>query len=193
VERLRPADRAMLTVSQFILSQEGWSYPPGSIVGKIFYVPLEEHLFFILQPIFLTLVHSIAKHSQLIPFRIPTASLTGPSTSTDTSLHQDKASDKAPTKAAGTGQTVQTLPRGTVVPAVWVGVMMLGALLVHEAHGLSVLPIHLGLGKHAFYMGWILIWISPVCAFLAWLGAQFGRAEVVALSIGTAWLWIVDT
>jgi 15-cis-phytoene synthase/lycopene beta-cyclase len=88
---------------------------------------------------------------------------------------------------------VQTLPRGTVVPAFWAGVMALGGVLVHEAHGLELLPIKLGLGRHAFYMGWILFWISPVCAFLAWLGAHFGRAEVIALAAGTGWLWIVDT
>jgi 15-cis-phytoene synthase/lycopene beta-cyclase len=76
---------------------------------------------------------------------------------------------------------------------IWLGVMAIGALLVHEAHGLGILPISLGLGKHAFYLGWILIWISPVCAFLAYLGARHKRAEWVALSIGTGWLWLVDT
>lgn len=65
--------------------------------------------------------------------------------------------------------------------------------MVHEAHALEILPIRLGLGMHAFYMGWILFWISPVCAFLTYLGAQFGRSEVVALSLGTGWLWLVDT
>lgn len=79
------------------------------------------------------------------------------------------------------------------MPAFWMGVTALGGVLVHESHGLEVLPIHLGLGKHAFYLGWILIWISPVCAFLTYLGAQFGRAEVISLAAGTAWLWLVDT
>lgn len=89
--------------------------------------------------------------------------------------------------------TAQTLPRGVVAPAIWLGVMTVGGLLVHEAHGLEILPISLGLGKHAFYLGWILFWISPVCAFLTFLGGQFGRAEVTSLIVGSGWLWMVDT
>lgn len=29
-----------------------WTYPPDAVIGTILYVPIEEHLFFILQPIF---------------------------------------------------------------------------------------------------------------------------------------------
>jgi 15-cis-phytoene synthase/lycopene beta-cyclase len=53
--------------------------------------------------------------------------------------------------------------------------------------------VSLGLGKRAFYLGWILLWISPVLAFLTYLGARMGRGEVLALTVGTVWLWGVDT
>ena len=64
---------------------------------------------------------------------------------------------------------------------------------MHEAHDLGLADISLGLGKRAFYLGWILIWVSPVLGFLTWLGGRMGRAEMITVAIGTAWLWGVDT
>lgn len=71
---------------------------------------------------------------------------------------------------------------------------MMGAWLVHEAHGLGWLPeaLDLGLGMRAFYLGWILVWVSPVIAWLTYLGGRMGGAEYGALGVGTAWLWWVD-
>lgn len=32
--------------------KEVWTYPPDAVIGTILYVPIEEHLFFVMQPIF---------------------------------------------------------------------------------------------------------------------------------------------
>jgi lycopene cyclase domain-containing protein len=58
------------TNGQFIIARGGWSYPAGSIIGTIYCIPIEEHLFFILQPILIVLLHSIFTHSALLPFRL---------------------------------------------------------------------------------------------------------------------------
>lgn len=110
---------------------------------------------------------------------------------------QDKARAhsawKTPTTPDTATSTVQTMARRPVLASMWVALTLVGALLVHEAHGLQILPLSLGLDMRAFYLGWILIWVSPVIAFLTYLGGRMGRAEWVSLGAATAFLWCVDT
>ncbi len=96
---------------------------------------------------------------------------------------------------------VQTLPRGPMAALFWALVFCLGFLLVSEAHDLSIGLRYremfgiLGLGKHAFYLGWILVWISPVLLGLTWLGGSgFGtKGDRLTWTLGSAWLCFVDT
>jgi 15-cis-phytoene synthase/lycopene beta-cyclase len=53
---------------QWIISHAAWTYPPSSILFKIYHVPIEEHLFFILQPLLLVLVQAVAGVGRGIPF-----------------------------------------------------------------------------------------------------------------------------
>jgi len=181
-------------IEQFILSRMGWDYPPNSIMGTIFLVPIEEHLFFILQPIFLILLHCLISHSQLLPFHV-TSLAVRPRIPVD----RDIKSETGRKEQDGSNQvvserTIQTLPRRPLALSFWAGVFLLGAILVVEAHG--VVPGSVprsGLGEKAFYLGWILVWISPVIGFLTWLGSMMGRDGWKAWALGSAWLCVVDT
>lgn len=53
---------------QWIISHAAWTYPPSSILFKIYHVPIEEHLFFILQPLLLVLVQAVAGVGRGVPF-----------------------------------------------------------------------------------------------------------------------------
>ncbi|ORY28280.1 Squalene/phytoene synthase-domain-containing protein [Naematelia encephala] len=194
----------------FILSQMGWTYPPGSIIGRIWLIPIEEHLFFILQPILLILLHELFTHHRLLPFDLPnsltirTEAVIDPKEGRkDVDLKEGSEDvdlmggrDKAVLK---TEATVQTLARRPVASLVWILCMIVGAALVIEAHGLEMkiwgleLALKLGLGMRAFYMGWILLWISPVIGWLTYLGARVTKEGWWAWGIGSAWLVWVDT
>nr|XP_018263642.1 uncharacterized protein I303_03513 [Kwoniella dejecticola CBS 10117]OBR85800.1 hypothetical protein I303_03513 [Kwoniella dejecticola CBS 10117] len=137
----------------YILSQDGWSYPPGSIIGKLGYVPIEEHIFFILQPILIILLHLIITHGRLLPF--------------------------------------DTLSRRPLASLFWIGISLLGLRLVLQTHLYA--PLDYGLKQKMFYLGWILVWINPVIAFLTYLGARLTKADWATVILGTSWLWVVDT
>lgn len=178
------------TDQQWILYHSGWYYPPGSIWGRIYLVPLEEHLFFLVQSTMLVLLHSIISHPALLPSGIRRYIRNLPP------ARPDPSERKREGEIGGRGQQpvmVQTLERRPLAASFWLASTLLGALLVHEAHDLRIVPVSLGLGKAVFYLGWILIWISPVLAFLTYLGGWMGREEKLALAVGTAWLWGVDT
>ena len=170
----------------------GWAYPPNSILGTIFLVPIEEHLFFILQPILLVLLHSICSHARLLPFDVPA----GPASLSTRSRQNDDLVEerKGRRRQDAVTDTIQTLPRRPLAAMFWVFAFVLGAVLVNEAHDWfpDVQP-RLELGKRAFYLGWILVWISPVIGWLTWLGSSMGRDGWRAWAVGSAWLCFVDT
>ncbi len=178
-------------VAQFILSRTGWVYPPNSIIGTIFLVPIEEHLFFILQPIFLVLLHALISHPRLLPFELPSA-LAEYKPTQDQEIDLGRKEEDRPIRAAMT-RTIQTLPRRPLAAAFWSGVFLAGAVLINEAHGFVPDLVPLQLGTRAFYLGWILVWISPVIGGLSWLGSNTGRDEWRAWAVGSAWLCMVDT
>ncbi|WVF71972.1 hypothetical protein IAT40_006782 [Kwoniella sp. CBS 6097] len=204
----------------FILSHSGWSYPPGSILGKIFYVPIEEHMFFILQPILIILLHCIITHGRLIPFDIDllssTSDLTGERAGNGYKqdgpiLHSTIENEVSVLGGTGSGDqnrvakgkkgstiaNVQTLPRRPLAASRWLLSTIIGLILVLEAHGhiglSSIAGPAFGMGRHAFYQGWILFWISPVIGFLTYLGGRLTKEDKVALVFGTGYFWIVDT
>jgi 15-cis-phytoene synthase/lycopene beta-cyclase len=155
-----------------VISQGAWSYPIGSILGKINHIPIEEHMFFILQPVFLVLLHSICTLPQLFPFSVRKLS--------------------AP---AGPRDLVQTLQRRPAAAAAWVGVFGWGASLLWEVQQSQTEGYTGVTGPRGFYLGMILCWISPVIGWLTYLGGDaFGtRGDVVAWTLGTGYLWMVDT
>ncbi|KAK8869624.1 hypothetical protein IAR55_000191 [Kwoniella newhampshirensis] len=181
----------------FILSHSGWSYPPNSVLVRIGLVPIEEHLFFILQPILLILLHCICAHTRLLPFDIKLSSVS--------QISKQEGSDKKDDDQRK--ELTQTLPRRPVAAALWGLVTLVGLGLVFEAHGITShdlglstssiarfeLGLQTGLGQKAFYLGWILVWISPVIGWLTYLGARLTKADMTALWVGTIWLWMVDT
>ncbi|WWC69263.1 uncharacterized protein I206_103201 [Kwoniella pini CBS 10737] len=166
----------------FILSQDGWTYPTGSIIGKIGYIPIEEHLFFILQPILIILLHLIITHKRLLPFDV------------DLKLHNGSYVErkKPDVKDGKTNlQGIQTLRRRPLPSLLWSGLSLLGLRLVLQTHLYT--PTDYGMKQTMFYLGWILVWINPVIAFLTFLGAKFTRSDWVTVFVGTGHLWIVDT
>ncbi len=169
----------------------GWEYPPNTIVGTIFLVPIEEHLFFILQPILLVLLHCIISHPRLIPFTLSSTHTTSIHAKQDIDVELRKADVRMRIE---TIRTVQTLPRRPLAAAFWGMLFLVGAVLATEAHtNDSGLVPGLGLGNKAFYLGWILVWITPVIGGLTWLGGSMGRDGGKAWALGSTWLCMVDT
>ena len=169
---------------QFIIARGGWSYPAGSILGTIYCIPIEEHLFFILQPILIVLLHSIFTHSTLLPFKLPLSTRLTLATQAET----EKSKDITP-------RFVKTLRRRPLAASFWLSQFIVGLYLVNDAH--NILPDwtvqEYALGMRAFYLGWIMLWISPVLAWLTYLGADMGRGEWKTMVVGSGWLCIVDT
>jgi 15-cis-phytoene synthase/lycopene beta-cyclase len=93
--------------------------------------------------------------------------------------------------------TVLTLPRRPIAASLWLGLQVVGAFLVNEAHGRrwysGWTPAFVRVQSHAFYLGWIFVWISPVIAFLTFLGARYGKAGRRTFVLSSMWLVIVDT
>ena len=90
---------------------------------------------------------------------------------------------------------VQTLPRRPYAAAFWLLVMGLGGLMVNEAHSFypDFAPSSLRYGQGWFYMGWILVWVSPVIAWLTYLGGKLRKNEWKAWAVGSFYLCMVDT
>lgn len=90
---------------------------------------------------------------------------------------------------------MQTLPRRNLAALPWIATTILGGILVNEAQGWmpGYTPEVLRVGRQAFYLGWILVWICPVIAWLTWLGGRFAAPEWKTLIIGGGYLCIVDT
>lgn len=141
------------------------------------------------QPIFLVVLHSILTHGRLVPFRIPrsTRKVTAITvTETKTGEIKERVTERP---------LVQALPRRPLASLFWLATFALGAVLVNEAHQTvrGITPDVLARGSQAFYLGWILLWISPVIGWLTWLGGRLGRQAWKAWAIGSALMCAVDT
>jgi 15-cis-phytoene synthase/lycopene beta-cyclase len=149
-------------------------------------------LFFIFQPIFLILLQSILGHHRLLPFHL--SGTTQTTIITHSTTFKGNAIEKDESRTT-TKRTIQTLPRRPLAALPWFGVFLTGIALLNEAHHLfpSLGNEPLGLGRHAFYLGWILTWISPIVGFLAYLGARLTRDDWKTWVWGGLWLCMVDT
>ncbi len=175
--------RLSLTLSisslQYIISHSAWSYPPGTVLFNIFNVPFEEHLFFVLQPLLLILLHGLTTLGDVLPFTVN--SLQSATATSPSDLKSPLASPRL----------IQTLPRRPLAAVSWFLLTVLGILLLYP-----YLPALLGIPQaNTFYLGMILAWICPVIGGLTWAGASgFARkGDIIAWSVGTGWLWVVDT
>ncbi|WRT67324.1 uncharacterized protein IL334_004294 [Kwoniella shivajii] len=189
----------------FILSHQGWSYPPGSVIGRIGYIPIEEHMFFILQPILAILLNLICTHARPIPFdlnlKITSQDLAsnveedvlGQTFGEDTlnGIKGDSSQEPIPKSTSNIEEKIQTLPRRPFVSLIWIALSLIGLRLIMKTQEYQKLSY--GLNEEMFYLGWILVWICPVISFLIFLGARCTREDCLALWIGTSWLWYVDT
>ena len=95
----------------------------------------------------------------------------------------------------GSRPTVQTLPRRPIAASLYGLVFLAGLYLVNDAHGLvpDLVLSQLNYGMKGFYLGWILVWISPVVGFLTYLGGDRVGGGRQAFVFGSAWLCAVDT
>ncbi|KAL7424199.1 hypothetical protein Q5752_001785 [Cryptotrichosporon argae] len=178
----------------FIIASGGWSYPPSSILALIYHVPLEEHLFFVLQPTLVILLHSLITLPVLVPFRIPAR----PRRTIRIAAHEDVAVSADGKVSAGpvavdVTRTVQTLARRPGAALLWLAPTALGAWMAYESHATAPEHTRQGLGAHGFYLGYILVWICPVIAALTWIGARLGKRDLATVAVSTAYLWGVDT
>jgi 15-cis-phytoene synthase/lycopene beta-cyclase len=212
--------RTTRSTSQWIISRSAWSYPPNSILFKIFHVPIEEHLFFLLQPLLLVLLQALIGLSRAIPFRWrdkPVVSDIDDNDGVNVSVDQGKdefevkveeeSKPKSPGRIRRTKEEkVQTLPRRPLAALSWLFITTLGAIGLFIpptilpnliSHPLTILSTSFTLQPiedRLFYLSAILIWISPVLALLTGLGAKVDLAEDwIAWAIGTGYLWIVDS
>ena len=186
---------------QWIISCSAWSYPPGSILFKIWHVPFEEHLFFLLQPVLLILLQALIGLPRAIPFQWQDKPLVR---SVDAGPEGQDASSKG--RKRMDEDKVQTLPRRPLAAFTWLCMMTIGAiglfipptslpdLVLHPLDTTAtLLPLHPIEGR-LFYLSAILVWISPVLALLTGLGAKVDlEGDWIAWAVGTGYLWMVDT
>jgi 15-cis-phytoene synthase/lycopene beta-cyclase len=72
---------------------------------------------------------------------------------------------------------------------------MVGLYLVNDAHAVfpDLVRMELSYGMKGFYLGWIMVWISPVLGWLTYLGADMYGADWKTFILGSGWLCVVDT
>lgn len=159
-------------------------------------------MFFILQPIFLLLLHALISHPRLLPFDLNDAKrrLRVTASAPDAADDGTKGSMVSePTQRVETEDEVITLTRRPLAALSWGAVGVCGLVLVNEAHGGALwnsegwIPPVLQVGGQGFYLGWILVWVSPVIALLTYLGARSGTAEKLTFILGAGWLVTIDT
>jgi lycopene cyclase domain-containing protein len=163
----------------YLVATGVWGYGAGRVLGTIGWVPVEEYLFFLLQPI---LVFAWVRRTRLLTPESHGAVVRGaPAASAAAATSRSAA---AAVRIAGSGArrvrgTAAVRIAGTVV---WLLLALAGAIL-------------LILG-HARYLALILAWAAPVLAGQWWLtGDVFAhrtRAYASALVPPTLLLWVAD-
>lgn len=200
----------------WIISQGTWTYPPiGSVLFRILYVPIEEHMFFVLQPVLLVLLHTACTAGTMVP--IPRAA-TIKARELAGQRDDEKAVERWAAKLGDESKSVkapsvQTLARNTVGALRWFTLSAFGCWLLFGntadsnplrplvmrladaipiAHNLLLSPES---ADAAFYFGAILAWLPPVLGILTYLGGSGDslRGDRVTMVLGVGWLWMVDT
>lgn len=169
-----------------------WWYGPDRVLGTIGYVPVEEYLFFILQPLltgaflYLVLLRDLDREKTGVPrlavMRPRSASPAAPGTS-----HGPRGGPpgspprEAPAARDEGGEALRGTARG-------VGVVF---YLLVTAAGLLALTFESGL-----YLGLILAWVGPVLAaqwfFMAQTAARRAGTFALAVMVPTLYLWVAD-
>jgi lycopene beta-cyclase len=155
-----------------------WWYGPDRVLGLIGYVPVEEYLFFILQPL---LTGAFMYWLLLRAGQGPAVADTSVSLNGNSRAHGRGASAVAGTVLRGGFVLLPTGPRA-------LGVML---YLLAAAGGALALTFTRGL-----YLGLILVWAAPVLA-AQWLFVAPGvvrapRLFAVAVAVPTLYLWVAD-
>jgi 15-cis-phytoene synthase/lycopene beta-cyclase len=107
-------------------------------------------------------------------------------------------------KSRGGFEKVQTLRRRPFMAGFWIALTVVGftILFTPSTQEFSSTPRHILANgwtindkSHAFYLGCILAWISPVIALLTYLGARSMdlKGERWTYVVGIGDLWFVDT
>jgi lycopene beta-cyclase len=146
-----------------------WWYGADRVIGTIGYVPVEEYLFFVLQP----LLAGAWLYHILTRGLFDSPGLLG----------------GAPDLRAGTGSG--PAPGGTLAGQGGVRRLGLAVYVLATAAGAFALTYPSGL-----YLGLILVWAAPVLAaqwaFVAGRIARAPRTFVAAVSVPTLYLWVAD-
>lgn len=159
-----------------------WSYGTDRVMGTIGYVPVEEYLFFVLQPFL----------AGLWLYRVLATRETGTAVSArDSSVRAPARAVAAAAGAPAPETAAAPLDRPSPSPSSsgrWAGALLytaaavLGAVLLRRPEGT--------------YLGLILVWAAPVLA-LQWAfagGEIWARRRVwaTAVALPTIYLWIAD-
>ncbi len=151
-----------------------WWYGADRVVGTIGYVPVEEYLFFILQPILTGLftLHVLARRRDRVAVGCEGGDGAGPGAGGPGTLRGLRL--EPPTSRPGLVRVAGALP--------WFVLGGVGAVLLGTTPGL--------------YMGLILAWACPVVGLMwLYLGPELWRhVHVLGLAVGvpTLYLWIAD-
>lgn len=162
-----------------------WDYGADRVMGTIGYVPVEEYLFFVLQPLLAGLwlyrvlaerdVSAAANAPGYAPApreRVVVTTAGGDASASDPA--PTPTSDRAPAPAGSTGRWAGAL--------LYAATAVLGAALLRRPEGT--------------YLGLILAWAAPILA-LQWAyagGEIWSRRRVwaTAVALPTIYLWIAD-
>jgi lycopene beta-cyclase len=182
----------------YLVANGIWWYGPDRVIGTIGYVPVEEYLFFLLQP-FLTgmfCYHLLARDLEVGAGRGRARELeagagrgrarelgegAGKACARDlgNGNGNGRGNRSAPGSAHGGGDALQTRMAGGITGALF---LVAGALLLGTEQGT--------------YMGLILVWAVPVATGM-WLfmGPEIRRRRSVvlpAILVPTLYLWVAD-
>jgi lycopene cyclase domain-containing protein len=185
-ERTRWALPAILLIAlayttpwdNYLVYRGVWGYGEGRVIGTIGWVPVEEYLFFLLQPLAvgMLLVQRVAREAA----RPGEAAHPGAATNTGKPLHAGRP--------AHAGEPSHG-PSPHLFPA------RLGGVALHlTGAALGLAGVYAG-GAYT-YGGLILAWACPVLAAQWWFAApaalRYPRAFAHALVWPTLYLWIAD-
>jgi lycopene beta-cyclase len=160
-----------------------WWYGPDRVIGAIGYVPVEEYLFFVLQP----LLTGAWTYEVLVRSGWGRAGAGRSRTATNQAGGEGNASpDEQADTAAGIVLRSVFLPLPT-------GGRALGIVLYLLAASAGALALTYTRGV---YLGLILVWAAPVLAaqwaFVARAVLRAPRAFVTAVAVPTLYLWFAD-
>jgi lycopene beta-cyclase len=156
-----------------------WWYGADRVIGTIGYVPVEEYLFFLLQPLL------TGAWTYMLLLRDP--GLTA-DTRVEGVIPRPKADAAA---AARSAQSASGATAGLLLPAAGPRALGIALYLLLAAAGMLALTWTSGL-----YLGLILVWAAPVLLaqwyFIAGTAAKLPVTFTAAVAVPTLYLWVAD-